>query len=335
MSGQTGFYRGTTTEQVSYFKDKEKDALESRNWPSIFFESIDFSKINLNTTQQWIEQSVEEILGHEDDIVSDMTFSALELAADRQKKQEKTSGSENIFCARKLALSLEGFMGDELTGPTQAMQFVGRLVKKIRSGSSNGDCSPPGDGRPEVSSSERLVDELKLVKYKAAQIAAGIAQKFEISRNLPVSVRPPSRPAPTGDPPVVADVASVSPQRGGNRRRGVQPDDDNDDTRVERNESRRYNDDNNRRSRVNHRGYGRREPVYDDQRDRGADRDRRGEGERRERRDRYASQRDSEETRHHKRHSRGDDEERKRTKVNEEPLSGPARPMMRAFSDDE
>jgi len=177
-SGQTGFYRGTSTDQVSYFRDKEKDALDTRNWPPIFLKLVDFSKVDMTMVQQWIEKSVEEVLGHEDDIVSDMTFTTLELAAEAQKKDSLTKGKDGDFDARKLALSLEGFMGDDIEGPTQAMKFVHKLMNLLLE-SQEQKANALLANSTASASTQRLAEELELVKTKAAAIAAGIADKVE------------------------------------------------------------------------------------------------------------------------------------------------------------
>ncbi|SCP04277.1 pre-mRNA splicing factor, putative [Plasmodium ovale] len=103
-----GFYKGTSTEQTPYFEDKEKKLIEKIAWPEIYNYKIDVGKINFNVVETWVNKRLIEILGFEDEILSEYCISQLKHA-----KEKKDDEENNYLNAKKLKINLTGFIGNK------------------------------------------------------------------------------------------------------------------------------------------------------------------------------------------------------------------------------
>ena len=80
------FYRGTTHEQDGRFKNKEKKLMENKVFPKEFDENVDISKVwiiyilkvELKVIRSWVEKRSTELLGFEDEFLSNFILSMLE-----------------------------------------------------------------------------------------------------------------------------------------------------------------------------------------------------------------------------------------------------------------
>lgn len=72
------FYRGTTHEQDGRFKNKEKKLMENKVFPKEFDEAVDIKKVELKVVRVWVEKRVTELLGFEDEFLSNFIMSMLE-----------------------------------------------------------------------------------------------------------------------------------------------------------------------------------------------------------------------------------------------------------------
>lgn len=67
----TSFYRGTTSEQVSYFTDKiEMSINRESGWPECFQKEIRLENIDLNRLERWLYDFIIDIQGKSDDILT-------------------------------------------------------------------------------------------------------------------------------------------------------------------------------------------------------------------------------------------------------------------------
>ncbi|POW23163.1 hypothetical protein PSHT_00372 [Puccinia striiformis] len=67
--GDAGFFKGTSSEQDTRFKDKEKSLLKSINFPKELDQKVDMRKVELSVMRPWITDKIMELLGFEDEVV--------------------------------------------------------------------------------------------------------------------------------------------------------------------------------------------------------------------------------------------------------------------------
>ncbi|CDJ51178.1 PWI domain-containing protein, putative [Eimeria brunetti] len=161
MSGN--FYKGTSTDQTPFFKDKDSQLIAQRKWPAIFEQEVDMSKVNVEVMKAWINHKITELLGFEDDIVISYCLSQLvpeeALAADVDERK-------NYLCPKKLAISLTGFVGK------QATHFVRELWKLLLSAQNTPTGIPP-----EFLENRRL--EMERKREEAARINEELVRRHE------------------------------------------------------------------------------------------------------------------------------------------------------------
>lgn len=74
-----GFFRGTSADQDNRFSDKEKKLLKQMKFEEVILTTkIDWTKIKLDVLKPWVTQRVEQLLGMEDDVVTEFIFNQLE-----------------------------------------------------------------------------------------------------------------------------------------------------------------------------------------------------------------------------------------------------------------
>ncbi|KAL8428235.1 hypothetical protein Efla_005337 [Eimeria flavescens] len=162
------FYKGTSKEQTPFFKDKDSQLIAQRKvgsaqWPEIFEQEVDMSKVNVEVMKAWINHKITELLGFEDDIVISYCLSQLvpeeALAADVDERR-------NYLCPKKLAISLTGFVGK------QATHFVRELWKLLLSAQNTPTGIPP-----EFLENRRL--EMERKREEAARINEELVRRHE------------------------------------------------------------------------------------------------------------------------------------------------------------
>ncbi len=81
------FYRGTTIEQDGRFKNKEKLILDQQKFPIEYEIKIDINKVlfqfnllqvELKAIKQWVDKRLNDILGFDDEFLSNYVISLLE-----------------------------------------------------------------------------------------------------------------------------------------------------------------------------------------------------------------------------------------------------------------
>ena len=103
--GTGNFYHGTSVTQDGRFCNKDKKLLNSRSWPDEFDKRVNIKKVKakirvkveMNVIRDWADKRVTELLGMEDEVVSNLVISELE--AENQDKGP---------CPKRLQLLLTG-----------------------------------------------------------------------------------------------------------------------------------------------------------------------------------------------------------------------------------
>ncbi|CAH7684297.1 expressed protein [Phakopsora pachyrhizi] len=102
--GDAGFFKGTSSEQDTRFKDKEKSLLKSINFPKELDKKVDMRKVELSVMRPWIAQKIMELLGFEDEVVVEYVNGLLEDPA------------TPIVDPKRMQINLTGFL-ESKTGP--------------------------------------------------------------------------------------------------------------------------------------------------------------------------------------------------------------------------
>ncbi|OZJ03625.1 hypothetical protein BZG36_03730 [Bifiguratus adelaidae] len=76
--GDAGFFKGTSTEQDARFGNKQKKLLKSMTFPPEYKQKVNFSKVNMQVIRPWITKRITELLGMEDEVVTEYTFESLD-----------------------------------------------------------------------------------------------------------------------------------------------------------------------------------------------------------------------------------------------------------------
>ncbi|SBT34963.1 pre-mRNA splicing factor, putative [Plasmodium ovale wallikeri] len=153
-----GFYKGTSTEQTPYFEDKEKKLIEKIAWPEIYNYKIDVGKINFNVVETWVNKRLIEILGFEDEILSEYCISQLKHA-----KEKKGT----ITTILRLATSQLQLLNAPHTGNKKSEVFVKELLELLISNEKD---------------EERIAKSL--VESKKSEIEKVISQDEALRKNI-------------------------------------------------------------------------------------------------------------------------------------------------------
>eukprot|EP01069_Polyplicarium_translucidae_P011054 Polyplicarium_translucidae@DN3469_c0_g1_i1.p1 len=103
-NGGPGFYRGTTHDQMPFFKNKEAKMMESAAWPEEFSTPVDIDRVNVEVIRQWVQKRIAELLEEDDEILVDYCMQQLAEHAD-------VDGNVVKLCPKRLQINLTGFMG--------------------------------------------------------------------------------------------------------------------------------------------------------------------------------------------------------------------------------
>jgi len=73
-----GYFRGTNIEQDKRFSDKDRKLMKQMKFSENLNHKIDMKKIELNVLKPWITKRITEMLGIDDDVVTEFIFNQLE-----------------------------------------------------------------------------------------------------------------------------------------------------------------------------------------------------------------------------------------------------------------
>merc|ERR1712178_196025 len=126
MSG-FGFYRGTSHEQNTHGKDKQKKMLKTMKFSNSVKNAkrrqVDMKRVKLDTVKPWITDQINQALGFEDEIVIEMVFNQLE--------------ADQFPDPKTLQINMTGFLNAK-----KARDLVGELWPMLVSACENGTGIP-------------------------------------------------------------------------------------------------------------------------------------------------------------------------------------------------
>ncbi|KNE59520.1 hypothetical protein AMAG_18193 [Allomyces macrogynus ATCC 38327] len=70
-------FRGTSVGQNTKFSNKEQKLLKSIKFPAVYAQPINVQAINMDAMRDWAAKRIFELLGVDDDIVTEMVFEYL------------------------------------------------------------------------------------------------------------------------------------------------------------------------------------------------------------------------------------------------------------------
>lgn len=105
-------------QQDPFLKNKQRKLFASRIWPPEFDDKVDMSRVSIEVLRPWIEKRVSELLGGEDEIVSEYCVAQL----------ESYDPVDRTIEPREVQINLEGFLGEP-----QAAVFMRELWNLIKS----------------------------------------------------------------------------------------------------------------------------------------------------------------------------------------------------------
>ena len=107
------YVQGTSATQDSRFSDKEKKLMKVMKFEEALSTKVDMTKVKLDVLKPWIADRVNDLLGMEDDVVTEFIFNQLE-AKDPDP--------------RKMQINLTGFLNGK-----NARLFMGELWTHLNS----------------------------------------------------------------------------------------------------------------------------------------------------------------------------------------------------------
>ena len=116
------FFRGTTTDQVSYFSDKTKVALEGE-WPERFKNEDALPSFKLQGVELFINEQVKVLTGSEDDIVTDFIYAQIAQSAGDGPERLVNMTMESV---KSLVVTLEGLLpqGKHLAFAERLLDYI-------------------------------------------------------------------------------------------------------------------------------------------------------------------------------------------------------------------
>lgn len=119
-----GFFRGTSAEQDNRFSDKHKKLLKQLKFNDIILQKVDLKSVNLAVLRPWINRRVTEIMGQEDEVLSEFIYNQLE--------------ESNSPDARMMQINITGFMNSR-----NAREFMAELWELLLSAMTASNGIPP------------------------------------------------------------------------------------------------------------------------------------------------------------------------------------------------
>eukprot|EP00795_Rhopilema_esculentum_P017748 gene17748-9420_t len=179
-----GFFRGTSADQDSRFADKEKKLIKAMRFESVLEKKVIMDKVNLDTIKPWVTKRITELLGMEDEVVTQFIFELLE-------------GSKNPD-PKTIQIQLTGFLQGK-----NARVFMGELWELLISAQEN------VGGIPTVFL-EKKKEEIRLRKLEQDRINAHIRRTTGDLQVEADSTIPGPDPSDAGLTP--AEMAAVKAQ---------------------------------------------------------------------------------------------------------------------------
>merc|ERR1712178_368450 len=156
MSG-FGFYRGTSHEQNTHYKDKQKKMLKTMKFSSSVKNAkrrqVDMKRVKLDTVKPWITDQINQALGFEDEIVIEMVFNQLE--------------ADQFPDPKTLQINMTGFLNAK-----KARDLVGELWPMLVSACENGTGIPTvilEKKKREIEDREKTAQDLDDILKKARE----------------------------------------------------------------------------------------------------------------------------------------------------------------------
>ena len=91
------FYKGTSITQDGRFKNKDKQLLEKLNFPEEYSIPIHKSKLNLKIIKSWIDKKLNDILGFDDECLTNYIINLIE-------------DSDDVLEPKKIQYAITGFL---------------------------------------------------------------------------------------------------------------------------------------------------------------------------------------------------------------------------------
>ena len=117
-------FQGTSATQDNRFSDKEKKLMKMMKFEEVLSVKMDMTKVKLDVVKPWIAERVAQLLGMEDDVVTEFIYNQLE-AKDPDP--------------RKMQINLTGFLNGK-----NARLFMGELWTHLDSAQSSETGIPMG-----------------------------------------------------------------------------------------------------------------------------------------------------------------------------------------------
>merc|ERR1719419_165040 len=150
MTSNLTLLMSTSTTQDARFTDKEKKLMKIMKFEDVLSTKVDMSKVKLDVIKPWIAERVMQLLGMEDDVVTEFIFNQLE-AKDPDP--------------RKMQINLTGFLNGK-----NARLFMGELWTHLDSAQSSEAGIPLG-------MIEKKADEIKNRNDAARRIEDAIGRR--------------------------------------------------------------------------------------------------------------------------------------------------------------
>lgn len=194
-------------QQDPFLKNKQRKLFASRIWPPEYDTKVDISRVALDILRPWIEKRVTELLGDEDEIVSEYCVAQLEAFDPIEKTIEP----------REVQVNLEGFLGE--TEAAILMRDLWNLMLSAQSDPSGVPAQLREEKvKKEREAKERLERERKEREAKLEQQRTAVKKEDESRdrrRQSPVRRRDDRRGSPDDrrGPQVERRRRSPSPPR--------------------------------------------------------------------------------------------------------------------------
>lgn len=144
--------RGASYNQDPFIKNKQRKLFASRSWPIEFSEKVNMSKVSIDGLRPWVESRVTQLLGRDDEIVSEYCIAQL----------DAYDPIEGLIEPREVQMNLEGFLGE-----AQAQIFMEELWRLLLSAQSQ-----PGGVPPELLERQKREEEERLRRAEGERMEA-------------------------------------------------------------------------------------------------------------------------------------------------------------------
>ncbi|XP_021958339.1 serine/arginine repetitive matrix protein 1 isoform X2 [Folsomia candida] len=202
-----GFFRGTSSEQDNRFSDKEKKLLKQMKFADNLTTKIEMNKIKIDVLKPWIGKRISELLGMEDDVVTEFVVNQLE---------------EKNLDARKIQINLTGFLNGK-----NARIFTGELWDMLISAQESPTGIPASMVEAKKEEIRKRNEDQERINESVKRTISRYTEKIKDDRDSPPSRRDRSsskdspRPTKSTDPDDAAESSLSSSKRNYRSRRSA------------------------------------------------------------------------------------------------------------------